>query len=335
MKLLLTGATGFVGRNIVAQTLSQWETIYAPVRDAGKLEAQLAAEGIDSEKIVPLPIDAARWQNVKPTHALLSAGVLFARSREEYFTTNVEWNLAILRALPEACRAVVLSSQSAGGPTPEGRSARSESDADTPITWYGESKLALEQAIRNEFPTRPLSILRPPMVLGARDTATLPLFRMGDGFIRIKPGLRPKTYSFIAVDDLVAAILALLHSEPFPVRTFYATSAGSITDLELITGVASYRSNGITVPVPEIFVRVISAIVDCVPALRQKTPSLTRDRAREIWPDRWVVDSSAFRAATGWEPRSSLADALRAAHDFYVREGSLPPPRKTMVRKPS
>jgi len=325
MRLLLTGATGFVGRNVLVRTLDQWETVYAPVRDVVKIQAQLKSEGLDPIAIHALPADPAKWPQINPTHALLSAGVLFARSRAEYFTTNVEWNLQLLRSLPSTCRTITLSSQSAGGPTPGGKSARTENDPDTPITWYGESKLALEHAIRKEFPGHPISILRPPMVLGERDTATLPLFRMADGIFRIKPGMRPKSYSFIAVDDLVEAVMALFRCEPFPAQTFYVASATTITDLELLATAASYRTNsGVTLPVPETLVRLISTLVDTVPALRKRTPSLTRDRAREIWPDRWVMDSSAFRQATGWQARKNLAEALKAAHDFYVSEGSLP-----------
>ena len=40
-------------------------------------------------------------------------------------------------------------------------------------------------------------------------------------------------------------------------------------------------------------------------SLRAKAPSLTRDRAREIWPDRWVVDGSKFARLTGWRASTS------------------------------
>jgi hypothetical protein len=63
--------------------------------------------------------------------------------------------------------------------------------------------------------------------------------------------------------------------------------------------------------------------VDASPALRAQTPSLTRDRAREIWPDRWVVDGSKFEQLTSWRAKTGLRDALQAAHNYYVREGRL------------
>ena len=325
MKLLLTGATGFVGRNALLAALPRVEALILPVRDAEKLRAQLASEGLDPAhpKLHVVSPDPASWNAPRPDHAVLGAGVLFARNREDYFSTNVDWTLNILRALPPACRTVVLSSQSAGGPTPDGKPARTEDDTDRPLTWYGESKLTLEKTIRTDFADRAVSILRPPMILGPRDAATLPLFRMAGNILRIKPGLRTKTFSFIAVDDLVDATFAALEATPSR-QSFYVASAHTITDRQLIAGAAAARRRtGATLPVPLAAVRLLSAVVDAVPALRASTPSLTRDRAREIWPDRWVVDGQKFSRHTGWQARRGLLETLQATHDHYSREGVL------------
>ena len=230
--LLLTGATGFVGSNMLVQEAQRGTRILAPVRSAEKLRRQLAAEGISSENVVTLDTDPATWGENRPTHALLSAGVLFARSREEYYRVNVDWTLRVLDALPPDCRIVVLSSQAAGGPTPAGTPARTERHADSPITLYGKSKLELEQAILGSHSERPITILRPPMVLGARDTATLPLFKMAAGLVRPKPGLGKKEYSFIAVEDLLEAVNASWESDAR--GPFYIASESTITDFELI-----------------------------------------------------------------------------------------------------
>lgn len=319
--VLVTGATGFVGRNLVARALVGGQSVLAAVRNPEKLRAQLAFENIPTEKLTILPAEPADWPAIEPERAVLGAGVLFGRSRAEYFATNVDWTLRVLRALPVACRTVVLSSQSAGGPTPRGAEARTESDPDEPITWYGESKLALEHAMRSEFPGRLIVVLRPPMILGPRDTATLPLFRMARGIVRIKPGLRARRYSFLAVDDLVAAIDRAFEAAP---GMFYVAHPKSFSDRELIAAAAAAcAGKGIDLPVPGVVVKAISAVVDAVPALRTKVPSLTRDRVRELPPLRWVVDGSRFAAETGWTAQTGLHTALRAAHDFYVREGSL------------
>jgi nucleoside-diphosphate-sugar epimerase len=323
--LLVTGATGFVGRNLLLREISQGTQILAPVRDAKKLRAQLEIEGFDPASVTPLDPEPENWTaGIHPTHALLSAGVLFARNRDEYFATNVDWTLRILEALPESARVVVLSSQSAGGPTPHGRAARTESDADTPLTWYGKSKLALERALQSQK-NRRICILRPPMILGARDTATLPLFKMALGLIRTKPGLRRKEFSFLSVDDVIEAVQSAWSFEsPGP---HYISAHRTITDWELIdTAARAAGGKGVTLPIPIAVVKAMSLLVDSIPSLRRSAPSLTRDRAKEIWADRWVVDSTAFRRATGWRSRQDLAEALNGAFRHYVREGHFPSP---------
>lgn len=319
--LLVTGATGFVGRNLLIRACGDGVSILAPVRNQKKLFTCLEEDGISREMVTGLPSEPADWRGIRPSHAVLGAGVLFARSRQEYFATNVEWTLRVLRALPPDCRTVVLSSQSAGGPTPEGREARSERDPDSPLTWYGESKLMLEQAIAREFPDRPILILRPPMILGARDTATLPLFKMAGGLVRTKPGLRRKEFSFLGVEDVITAIHAAFDLEER--GPFYIGSERPVSDFELIASAArAVGGRGLTLPVPLPMVRLMAAVVDAVPSLRAATPSLTRDRAREIWPDRWVVDSSAFRQKSGWRATVALDDALFSAwRHFQNLEG--------------
>ncbi len=316
--LLVTGATGFVGRNLILRAAARGTAIHAPVRNPDKLAACLAEDGLPRDAVNALPAEPAEWGGI--SHAVLCAGVLFARSREEYFSVNVDWTLRILRALPSGCWVVVLSSQSAGGPTPAGRAARMEADPDCPITWYGESKRALEQRIAREFPDRRITILRPPMILGARDSATLPLFKMARSPVRTKPGLRKKWFSYLAVGDVVdAAFAAFECPRPGP---FYIAASDAVSDVDLIASAArATGSRGVTLRLPLLFIRALAALMDAVPAWRNAVPSLTRDRAREIWPDRWVVDSSAFRAATGWNDRIGLEEALKSACEHYSSTG--------------
>lgn len=323
--ILLTGATGFLGRNLLLRLLAGGKDVAVPVRSPEKLAAQLRGEGLSESPpgLTVLPPDPARWPTLDLTEAILGAGVLFARSRQEYWTTNVDWTVQILRTLPEDCRTVLISSQAAGGPTPPGKAARRAEDPDAPITWYGESKLALERAVRTDFPDRAITILRPPMILGARDAATLPLFQMARGLLRIKPGLGAKMYSFVDVNDMTDAVLAALETGPF-LPALHVASPSPISDWELIaTAAAVCGGRGLTLPVPQAAVRLLSVVVDAVPALRAKTPSLTRDRAKDIWEARWVVDATDFPRRTGWRAQVGLRESLQGACDFYRKEGVL------------
>lgn len=319
MKLLLTGATGFVGQNLLLAALAsgRYDEIITPVRDSAKLARQLAFEGVDASRL-----RVTGWDDPVPRdvhHAVHCAGALFARDRATAFRVNVEETLRLLTPLPAGCRLLVLSSQSAGGPTPPDRPARTAADPDHPLTWYGESKLAMEQRLAAARPDA--EIWRPPMILGPRDRATRPLFEMAARPLRLKPGLTPKTYSWIAVDDLVRAILVALDqpSARLP-RPLPVAAPGSISDLELIATAAEVvGARGRTLALPHPIIRAVAALVDAVPALRDATPSLTRDRAREIFPNRWVQDAADFRARYAPGPFADLRATLAATHAWNVR----------------
>jgi nucleoside-diphosphate-sugar epimerase len=334
VKLLLTGATGFVGRNLILRALAEqrYETIYVPVRSRKKLEAQWAAEGYGTlpPELVPIEASAEDWnlgEAAQADHVVHGAGTLSGQNLDEYLSTNVEGTLRLLRALPKSARVVILSSQAAAGPC-LGELEKSESSPEIPVTWYGKSKLEMERRVMAEFGDRKCVILRPPMVLGPRDTATLALFKMAKGVVQFKPGFRSKWYSFIAVDDLVSAIFSAFANEAAwsgGVRKFFVTSGKPFSDRDLIHGATrALQRPGRLLSIPQAVIWLVSRIVNAVPAWRRAIPNLTTDRAREIWPDRWVVSSRAFEQEFGFRPQGDLVDVLAQTCRWYERTGELP-----------
>jgi nucleoside-diphosphate-sugar epimerase len=248
-----------------------------------------------------------------------AAGRLFGREREGYFRANVEGSVRLAAQLPEHTRMIALSSLAAGGPTPLSAKARTVEHEDEPISFYGASKLAMEKELRKMLGKR-LLLLRPPMVLGPRDTATVPLFHMAKGWVRVKPGMRSKQYSWIAVDDLCTALLtaatASWEGTKF-LQPFYLTAAQLITDKELLAGTAyALRCRGVTLPVPQVMITWASLLIDAVPAWRDAVPSLGRDRVCEMLPQCWVADGKPFAELFSWRPRRNLEETLHATVEW-------------------
>lgn len=329
MELLLTGSTGFVGRNLLLRLARdpRWSRIVLPGRDPDKLHDQLAREEIPLERLRICRVTGNFWElpgDVEPDLVIHAAGLLFGRRREDYFGTNVDGSIRLAAQLPRTSRMIVLSSLAAGGPTPAGLSQRSLDHEDRPVSLYGASKLAMERELRNRL-THRLLILRPPMVLGPRDAATLPLFRMARGPLRMKPGFAPKHYSWIAVDDLCRAILAAAGAGEWDLHApFYLGAEGSVTDAQLIaTAAGVIEARGITLPVPQIALRLASLALDAVPAWRAAAPSLGRDRVREILPDRWVCDGTPFAERFGWRPEKSFSETLAETAAWLKGEGKI------------
>ena len=331
MELLLTGSTGFVGRNLLIKLHHdpRWKRIILPVRDLRKLQAQLQGEGISDGRFLPCRVTGDFWElppGIAPDLVIHAAGLLFGRRREEYFQTNVEGTLRLMAQIPRTARVIVLSSQAAGGPTPPGYAARTLEHEDKPISFYGASKLAMERELRNRLGGR-LLILRPPMVLGPRDEATLPLFKMASRGVRVKPGFTTKQYSWINVDDLCDAIVSSSLVAPAnweKVGPFYLTNSSTITDAEMITVAAGVLgSNGVTVPVPQALIRIAAFVIDFVPAWRSSAPSLGRDRVREILPGRWVCDGEPFAKQFAWNPRGAFEETLRSTANWLKSQGKI------------
>lgn len=331
MKVLVTGATGFVGRNLLVRLLKEglYQEIFLPVRSLKKLEEQLRVEGlsVDHPQLRPLEMAAPDWDfyQLEVDHVIHCAGMLYGRNREEYFRTHVGGTENLLRTIAPPKKTILLSSQSAAGPCQPYQTSKQETDPDTPITWYGESKLVMEQRVAREFAHLPVAILRPPMILGARDTATLPLFKMVLGPIWFKPGMRKKSYSFLSVNDLVDAIVLLVRSPwEFKRETFFVAAEQPISDVELIQTAARVADRaGALVRVPELLISLASQVVERVPKWRNAVPSLTQDRAKEIAPNRWVVSTKSLEDLLGWRASGTLIESLQQAYQWYRARGEL------------
>ncbi len=328
MRTLITGATGFIGRTLVMRALrdESISEVVAPVRSAEKLRSQLDREGVSaSAKLRIVEAEAPQWdfRGIGPVDRVVHcAGVLFSRSRDQYFRVNVEGTTRLLNTLHGSPRVVLLSSQSAGGPTPKGHPAKKIAHPDRPVSWYGASKLRMELAVRESSPAHPVLLLRAPMVLGPGDQATLPLFRMVRGKIWPKPGLRPKHYSWISSDDLADAIAAWFERGGDGLQSAHVAAPQTITDSQLMCTAARVSGRrGMLLPVPQVLLRPVALASKIIPAIAAKVPSLTPDRAREIWPDRWVVDAGSFSEMTGWRGRATLEDALARTLAWFRREG--------------
>jgi len=333
MKVLLTGASGFVGRNLLLNWLSRkrYEKIILPVRNSKKLTDQLKREGISDLSLLEIVDSSAPdWKSLsglKVDHLVHGAGLLFGGSKQEFFQTNVEGTLNLFQHV-DFERGIVLSSQAASGPCGSGQTRKTEEDEDCPITWYGQSKLEMEKSLQSKFSQRNYLCVRPPMILGPRDTATLPLFKMVKGRLLFKPGLAPKHYSFIGVEDLVLAINQALESKDsfkeFPKRALYVASPEVITDEALIrTAAQAAQKPGLLVKVPQGLLKGVSKLIDSVPAWRRAVPSLAGDRALEIWPDRWVVSSQQFSDKFAWKPQKGLLTNMEEAYQWYLKNGDL------------
>ena len=192
-----------------------------------------------------------------------------------------------------------------------------------PVSDYGRSKLAGEQAVRDYGDRLPATIVRPPVVYGPRDPAMLSVFRLARSPLR--PGVgSDRALSLVFVEDLVLGLIAAAESDTAVGETYFVTHRDPLTTRQLADELATiYGRRGLTVPVPDLLVKVAAAAGETMLRPLGRTPTLSRDKAREITQPGWVCSPDKARDQLGFEAETAHRDGLTATADWYREVGWL------------
>src|SRR5690348_13452841 len=144
MRVLVTGATGFVGSHTAEHLLSQGHQVRALARPSSNLvwlEGK-PIEVVNGNMLDPSSLKAA----MEGIDAIIHiAGATAARTKQAFFEANQLATRGLLEAAklyaPTLERFVYISSQTAGGPSIDANPVTEETPPH-PITTYGKSKLA-------------------------------------------------------------------------------------------------------------------------------------------------------------------------------------------------
>lgn len=231
MKCLVSGATGFIGRQLCQQLASRGDTVLALSKHGAPLEDGQPTLALDLTRSDP---DLACLQGIDVLFHL--AGIAHQKAPDEaYQALNCDATLRLARLASAAgvrCF-IFLSSVKAMGP-PQSAAARSESAVSTPSDPYGMSKWRAECALRETFSADRMSvvIVRPALVYGMNVKGNLQAFARG-----IRHGLpRPPAggkRSMIALQDLVELLCVIARHPPSGVTTWIACSAESYSAREI------------------------------------------------------------------------------------------------------
>ena len=322
MRVLLTGASGFVGSHAAAALVSAGHDLRVLARPTSDLSGiEHLPHAVARGDLHGDGLDAACAGVEAVLHV---AGLTTARSDAAFHDVNATGTRRLVHAAAGAGvqRFLYMSSLAAHGPTPDCRPAATEGAAH-PITAYGASKAAGEEAARAFADRMSVQVLRPPVVYGPRDRGLLPFFQASRrGFVP-QYGRGRNLVSFIHGQDLAEAAVSLLGHDAAPPAVFYAADAdGPYTWRHLITALSVAVDQRVrALPVPGAVYRVIARGSETLARLRHTDPMLDRSRVREMGEPAWVCDSAALTARTGWTPRIALADGLRETVEWYRAHG--------------
>jgi nucleoside-diphosphate-sugar epimerase len=265
------------------------------------------------------------------------AGRLQALRRKDFQRDNVAGTRHVAQACADQSQPPVMvfvSSVAAGGPATE-HAPRVETDTDRPVSNYGRSKQAAEQAAATCASEIPLSIVRPPIVFGPADHESLKIFQGVKRFhLHLVPGLHGFPVSVVHVGDLCEALLRVatdgrrvpLINHPDEITpvdtatgTYYVTTERAIDYREM--GRLAARAIGtstLVLPLPRFAFWAFGAVSEAASQLIRQPHYVNLDKAREATAPGWVCSDEKIRLELGYQPAAPLEQQFAATARWYA-----------------
>lgn len=326
MTILVTGGTGFIGSHVVEALLKKDYTVRCLVRKTSNLQ-WLKPLGVDLVYGNFDDVDSLKDAVSGVDIIIHIAGVVAAKNRDGFFRGNViaTRNLiaATLKYNPDLKKFLHVSSQTAVGPGLNGKPV-DESTTPSPITTYGESKLAAEKEVLSYKDTLPVTIVRPPAVYGPRDTATLSFFQSVQKGLVPLIGFTPKKVSLVHAYDLARGIVDAALSGITTGKIYFIASEDVYSWQEI--GDVTSRVVGkrtLKLRIPEFLVMGIAGMSGFVSKFKKKPSVLNYEKGKDMIAENWTCSVEAAQRDFGYRQEISLEDGIRNTLDWYREQGWL------------
>ncbi|MEQ8231431.1 MAG: NAD(P)H-binding protein [Gammaproteobacteria bacterium] len=296
-RILLTGATGFIGRHVQHVLLDAGCAVTALVR-AQSPRRNVLLPGVEvltgALDDVPLLLDALPQVDL----VVYVAGSVRGREANDFRAANIDGIAALVEAAAGTggTRVVLVSSLAASRPA---------------LSAYAASKRAGEALLQRSG--LEWVVLRPPAVYGPGDTEMRPLLAsLRRGFVPLL-GPRGQRLSLLHARDLAHAIVAVvMHFEACAGRVFDLDDGrpGGYSWPELIAAVRGARRY-LALRVPRGLLALVARINEYLSRQLGYQPMLTPGKVHELCEPYWLCNNLALTAATNWSPQIQLHDGVR------------------------
>lgn len=324
MKILVTGASGFLGSHVAEQLAKDGHDLRLLLR---RTSSRRFLRGFPFEEALGDVIDAGSLlAAVAGVDAVVhTAGLVKARSEAEFYAINAQGvaNLiaAVEQAAPALQRFVHVSSLAAHGPSADG-APRPAAEPATPVSAYGRSKLAGERFLRDSAITGRSIIFRPPVIYGPRDPALVPFFRLAR--MRVAPLLMGghNCISIVYVEDVARAIAQATTAEAHAGGKTYCPEDGAIhTWRDLLAAVeAAFGRRALRISAPRWAFNAAALTSEAFGFVARRAVSLTRDKVHEMAQLHWVCSGEDLFRDLGWSPAIDIRKGAKLTADWYRRQ---------------
>jgi len=309
--LLVTGATGFVGRAVCARMMQQGLPVVRATR------VPMPQPGVSSVAVGEIGPDTDWSAAIAGCGAVLHLAARVHVMREvatdaigEFRRTNVEGTLALVRqaAMAGVRRFVYVSSIKVNGEeTAPGRPFKAE-DTPAPEDAYAMSKFEAEQGLRALCADTGMEfvVIRPPLVYGPGVRANFATMMrwVARGLPLPLGAITANRRSLVGVDNLVDLLVTCASHPAAAGQVFLASDGEDLSTADLLKriGIALDRPARL-LPVPEVWLRAAAHLIGRPGIAQRLCGSLQLDIGHTCqtlgWRPPVTVDEGLRRAASG------------------------------------
>ena len=331
MKILITGASGFIGSFIVEEALRRGFDTWAAVRKSS------SREWLKDERINFIELNlSSKTQLVEQLkghafdYVVHAAGVTKCLNKADFRRINTEGTKNLVDALIETGmplkRLVFVSSLSVFGAIKEQQPYEEirETDVPQPNTEYGRSKLAAEQYLDSLGSRIPYIILRPTGVYGPKEKDYYIMAKSIKQHSDFAVGYRRQDITFVYVEDVVQAIFLALEKGENGRKYFLSDGQvyQSATFSKLIHEELG-RPWWIRLTVPEWVLRIVTFCGEYTGRMTGKVTALNNDKYNILRQRNWRCDIEPARKELGYEPKVMLDEGVKRTIKWYKDNGWL------------
>ena len=315
MKVLVTGASGFVGTALCENLIARGLTTTGIVRQM----PENPLPGVDYQ-IVSGFSKSKFWKEILVgvdvvVHCAARAHIMRDSERDPlaaYREVNVEGT----RSLAEQAvsygvkRFIYISSIKVNGEGTNEHPYKAD-DIPAPEDSYGISKWEAEQVLQKIGCTSNLEIviIRPPLVYGPEVRVNfLKLMKLVKSGLPLPFGAIHNNRSFVAVDNLVDLILICLHHPAATNQTFLVSDGDDLSTTEVLRRMAkAFGISSRLIPVPVFLLRTVAFLLGKTDLTQRLCGSLQ-------------IDISRAKQLLGWTPKVSVDEALLKTAKHFLKK---------------
>lgn len=320
MKVLVTGATGFVGSFLAEALVRKGYTVTGMVRKTSDLKwiGHLSMDIIPADLADP---NAYAGKLGEFDYIFHVAGLTKADSEKAFFHANAECTRVLATAAakenPGLKRFLLVSSLAAAGPSRDGVPL-TEGAVPQPVSAYGRSKLAGERAALTSAGSIPVTVIRPPAVYGPRDRDFFLVFKAAQR--GIFPYWGKCAYSLIYVEDLVRGMILAAEKSEAAGKTYFLADSRIYTNDDIWQALsAAVGRKAVRLRLPRFVLPVLAAVIQKF----QKKGIINADKIQEIRFRHWTCDTEKAGKELGFFTEMTLGEGFSKTIDWYRKEAWL------------